>query len=225
MKKIFLTSLILLILGIVCTTSAQTYNPQNTVLVFDIHEVLMDFNPTRAVKSFYNLEHKTKFIGTVLKNIFTTKKSRSLESQVILDEPSKDKALAVLNPHKPNYGTVAIIKELKTLGYQIYICSNIGEQSYEHMRKLYPDIFSLFDGQYTSNATHGNIKKNNAQFFEHTVNLIDSLANFKPEHILFIDDTRANLKLAKQTNHRFTGIVFRNSYQLRQKLKKLNLLN
>lgn len=214
----------LLLLSLMLTSKASTYTPQNSVIAFDLHDVVADFSPKKAYASFCKLKNKGQFIGNILDYLFTsTEKRKCVESYVLDNNANTSNILEVLNPHVPNSAVIEIIQELKALGYQIYLCSNLGEQSYEYMRNLYPEVFSLFNGYYISSAASGYIKKNNPQFFVETAQLIDQQSGFTPEKIIFIDNNRANLKLATSTEPRFIGLFFKNSRQIRQKLKHLNL--
>jgi len=224
-KLIFSTLLVLLSISIAATCSDSfTYTPQNSVIVFDLHDVVFDFDYSKARTSFCKLKNKGNFIGKVLKYLFTGKKKRKcIESYVLDNTTDPSNILPALNPHIPNQAVIKIIQELKALNYQVYICSNIGEQSYQYMQNLYPEVFALFDGYYISSASQGYLKKNNPQFFTQTANLIDTHASLLPEKIILIDNERANLKLAQTTSSRFVGLFFKNAIQIRKKLRKLGL--
>jgi FMN phosphatase YigB (HAD superfamily) len=200
-------------------------NPKNTVFVFDLHDVVLKLSISKSIKSFFKLNNKSEFIH----NIFSyfgedLTKQKTLEHYVLTDQNNNSYKLAVINPHVPNPDTIQILKKLKAAGYQIYGCSNIGEQSYKYIQAKYPEVFSLFTACYTSQAQHNYIKKNNKQAFVNTVNMIENHAGFIPENILFVDNSQANLNLATQTDKRFQKIHFKNAYRLRKKLKRLHLL-
>jgi len=144
---------------------------------------------------------------------------------MLADQADADNAnsLAIINPHVPVAGTSEILKSLKNLGYQIYGCSNIGEQSYKYVSDKFPEVFNNLTACHTSQLKHNYLTKNNPLFFEQAVKLFEQYNSFKPVHIIFVDDTRANLKLAAQADSRFYNIYFKNPKQLRQSLQNLGI--
>jgi len=226
-QKILITGTILILVNNPIYSQNVTYTPQNSVIAIDLHDVITQFSPKKAYTGFKKLRNKGNFIGNVCKYLFTSKRKRKcIESYALANISDKQQALALLNPHVPNQAMIKIIEALKALGYQIYLCSNIGEQSYEYMQNLYPDVFGLFDGCYVSSASTGYIKKNDPQFFLNAAKLIDEhagIAGITVANIIYIDNERDNLKLAQATDPRFVGLFFKNIRQISKKLHKLGL--
>lgn len=224
--KVLLTnSLFLLSLSLNTASQDFAYTPQNSVVAIDLHDVVTQFSSKKAYQAFCKLKNKGTFIGNVLEYLFTSKKKRKcIENSVLANSTDQQSSLAVLNPHIPNHDMVSVIQELKSLGYQIYACSNIGEKSYQYMQDMYPEVFNLFDGYYISNASTGYIKKNNPEFFVQAAKMIDTCAGFSVEKIIFIDNELANLKLAQATDSRFVGLFFKNVIQIREKLYQTGLI-
>lgn len=115
---------------------------------------------------------------------------------------------------------VQLIKRLKANGVKVYICSNIGEQSYQEMTKRYPDLFSQIDGCICSRAQDDYPKKDNPKFW----NQIPALIPAEVSTITFVDDKQKNLDLARTMCPRIQGIVFQGPEQLEAKLLKMGLI-
>ena len=200
-------------------------SPENTTFAFDLHGVCVELQLKNALKSFGKVKNKREFCKQILRYLFTNKKKRkNIEAMVLQNQADEETILGLINPHQPIQGTLEIIQELKKMGYKIYLCSNLGEKSYLHMSKAYPELFNLFDNYYISNPAHGYIKKNDPMFFKYAVEKIEASCDFHPSQIVFIDDSGDNLKTAQQADARFTTILFKNPTQLREELAHLNAL-
>jgi len=221
-----ITNLFLLLsIGIANAAQIQVpMTPENTVFVFDLHGVVLELAPQKPFKPFLKLNNKLGFIKKVFK-YFNNKGKKSIEGVMLEDQADLDNqiALDICNPHRPIYGTVEILKQLKDMGYQIFGCSNIGEYSYKYMCTKYPIAFENFTDCYTSKLINNYCKKNNPLAFQETVKMIHGHSVFTPTYIIFVDDTRANLELATQVDSRFYGIYFTNSHQLRKSLQDLGI--
>lgn len=201
-------------------------NPSNTIFVFDLHGPVLELVPQKAWEPFCKLKNKTNFFGKLLKYFFKNSKSKkSIEGIMLADQTDADNAnnLAIINPHVPVAGTAEILKKLKNLGYQVYGCSNIGEQSYQYISAKFPEIFNNFTACYTSTAANNHLTKNSPLFFKDAVKFLEQHTGFQPVNIIFIDDTPANLKLAREADKRFYNIYFKNPKQLRLSLQNLGV--
>ena len=57
--------------------------------------------------------------------------------------------------------------DLKSMGYKIYLLSNIGTDYFEDLRKKMPEnLFQSFDGFYTTNPEDEYIKKPDPRIFQ-----------------------------------------------------------
>lgn len=207
-------------------TTSVDITPSNTILVFDLHGPVLELVPQKAWEPFCKLKNKTKFFEKLMKYFFKNSKSkRSIEGIMLADQvdPDNKNSLEIINPHIPVAGIDTILKNLKNLGYQIYGCSNIGEQSYQYISAKFPEVFNNFTACYTSQAVNGHITKNNPIFFKEAVNFFEQHTGFKPTNIIFIDDTFSNLKIAVKTDNRFCNIFFKNPKQLRRSLQNLGI--
>ena len=116
---------------------------------------------------------------------------------------------------KPNTEVVRILHELKALGYQLDIASNIGYYTYMYISTELPDVFNLFTNIKISQTT----KKPNPQYY------IEYLTTYNKNNkwIIFIDDRQKNVDTAEQTSNVIIGIVFQDAKQLRKDLIKLGI--
>lgn len=219
--------LMILLFSTAAQSAEQSYQftPQNTVIVFDIHNVIVQFSPLKALKAFINSNCKQIMTNNVFKYLFKNQKAQSAEGVLLTDDLDRNQALEILNPHTPITGTVQIMQDLVAQGYRLFGCSNIGQHSYAHLQQQYPDVFKHLQNCYTSSATQNYIKKSNPQFFLNTVQMIQNQIAMEPTNFIFIDDSRSNLKLATKTDQRFVPVLFKSPAQLRSQLRKLNILS
>lgn len=200
--------------------------PENTIFVFDLHGVILELLPHKALWPFCKLKNKTAFFDKLFKYFFKNKQNRkSIEGIMITDRNDADNTnnLAIINPHLPIPGTAYILESLKKLRYQIYGCSNIGELSYKYISNKFPKVFSNLIACYTSQLSQNYQTKNNKEFFEQAVKFIEQNNSFTPINIIFIDDKTANLKLAAQSDPRFYTIQFKSPKQLRTSLQNIGI--
>ena len=207
-------------------TTQLGFNPQNTVIVFDIHDVITEIAPQKIWPAFWELSHKGAFLGKAFKYFFKNKKKqRSIEELMLTNQIDRDNkaTIALINPHIPIPETTAILRKLKNTDYQIYGCSNIGQASFEFMQQQYPTTFKLMTACRTSNKANRYMKKTNPLAYQETIKMIET--HFpQVQHIVFVDNKIENLKLATQVDQRFYGILFKNPKQLRMDLIRLGIL-
>lgn len=85
--------------------------------------------------------------------------------------------------------TVTLIKKLKKRGYPLYVLSNWDKESFNLMRKKYPELFELFDGYFVSGC-EGTAKpdKRICPEFEQ---------RYPHQTYVLIDDQRDNIAMAE----------------------------
>jgi HAD superfamily hydrolase (TIGR01509 family) len=114
--------------------------------------------------------------------------------RVILDLLSKLFSSQLgIEVYRPVRSTVNLIKELKKSNkYQIYLLSNIDQETFEGIKELYPEIFDLFDGLVTS--WHSKLLKPDVAIFEYLLNTY----NLSASECCFVDDQIENLNTAQK---------------------------
>ena len=118
------------------------------------------------------------------------------------------------NLNIPVPGVMQIIKELKNK-YKLILLSDYVKEWKEWLFKRNSEL-SIFDYMYFS-YEHKKLKSDKGTFQF----IIDTL-NLKPEETIFIDDLEQNVISAQKSG--INGIVFKDASQLRDELKKLNVL-
>ena len=199
-------------------------NPDK-VIMLDLHDIILDFSVQQALTGFWRIPKKIKFLKSV-KKYFKAKKSgdhSAIEKFTLHNSPSQEHSTAVLqaiNPHQPNPDMIKLIQRLKNNGIKVYICSNIGERSYQELIKRYPDLFNLIDGCICSRSQDGYPKKDKPQFWAQVPELIPAAITKIP----FVDNKQKNLDIAQVMCPRIQGILFKDAKQLEAELVKCELL-
>ena len=151
-------------------------NPSDTIIAFDLHSVVFAPNWKEVIKILWRWPHKLQIIACAFKPRFVWQGFR-----LLLHEPTDEEffalfhercpkllplAIELFNSFKPMRGTVDILKELHTKGYNLHIVSNVGPRRFKTLRERFPQIMDLFDKAKVNNGkAHAIIKKPNPQFF------------------------------------------------------------
>lgn len=214
------------------------FSPNTHIFLWDLHGVIlkkslwswfmscMRFKRKREI--LRKLNKKTiKIISLfLLESLMLTKKQMVSEELIKAAQTSNNDALielivSVCASYSPIKKTVHVMQDLSKLGYTHHLGSNIGKTVYDDCSKKFPTIFNFFKEATipfeSENAAI--IKKPHPDFFHsHT-----KKHNLKPYQIIFIDDKLANVQAAQSIG--MHGIHFKNSRQLREKLKKWNIIS
>lgn len=109
---------------------------------------------------------------------------------------------------------VRVLKELKEKNYNLYALTNFSSEKFALSKKRF-DFLNIFDGTVVS-AEEKLVKPNPDIFL-----LLCKRYNFIPEESVFIDDSEANIKTAKELG--FKTILFKYPDLLRPQLKTLGI--
>lgn len=196
-------------------------------IVFDLGDVLLEFNPEKHLAQRYpdptmcrrlnniifqsdlwiELDRGTITAGEALAAI--CRRYPDLKKEIDLVFSDWESMLL------PIEGSIAILKELKTAGYNLYALSNFHLAAYEKVYQLY-DFFQLFDGLVVS-AKIKRIKPEQ-EIYQYLL----EKHNLKAGESLFIDDREENLKPARKIG--FKTIHFSEPLELREALTAMNIL-
>lgn len=194
-------------------------------IIFDLGNVLLSFNPKEYLKS--KIEENR--IERVFKEIFlsdewikldegTITEVEAIENISIRNEDYReDIKKAFENWYDiliPIDDTVNILKRLKEKGYKLYYLSNFHDIAFKKMKEKY-DFFNLFDGGVVS--YEDKLLKPDERIYKTILNRYNLIA----EESIFIDDTKINVKAAKEAN--IEGLVFENTNKLKEDLKDLGV--
>ena len=92
-------------------------------------------------------------------------------------------------PRKINSTVMNFIRECKNLGYRLIVASNASKGSFEWRNSRF-GLMNVFDGRIISSDI--GFRKPSIDFFQYMIDVV----GFKPEEILFIDDSDRNIEAA-----------------------------
>ncbi|MBU3103220.1 HAD family hydrolase [Clostridium gasigenes] len=191
-------------------------------IIFDIGNVLLDFNPKEYLKS----KMKEDKVDYVHKEIFESEEWIMLDRGTILEEEAIkiitsrsngneelikiafEKWYDILNPIEK---TVDILKNLKESGYKVYYLSNFHLKAFEHVTSKY-NFFNIFDGGVVSYEEK--IIKPEKEIY----NKIIEKYKLNVNESIFIDDMECNINKAREVG--FKTILFKNPEELMVSLKE-----
>lgn len=206
------------------------YTPQNTIIAFDLHDVLLIKNYREMAKVLRKCKHKSRIIKGMPHTLWQVIKATwycpypdnyfkilTEKTNPYMAELTREVAIAA---QEPNDKLIAIIDNLKRKGYELHVLSNIWPSTYNHIKGQYPKLFEKFDKIcMVDNNNEPIVKKPNPIFFKDYIKKITK--KNKHKHVILIDDKRRNTRAARSVN--ITGIVFKNSKQLQRELKNLGI--
>lgn len=202
-------------------------DPQQLALVFDLHGVILKFDPWAGIRDLWRAPWKIKLlvlraafqpglIYAVLKLIWA---GGVVEQEVLAIATRYPKLqgvipllLQVINHQRLKPDMLALLQDLQQAGYQSLIFSNIGEQSLAILGQRYPELFQLFQGAVGASASDGYIHKPQPAAY---AKFQAQFASLNRQYLL-IDDKSANLRAAQAAG--FQTLKFTSATQLRAQL-------
>ena len=221
MKKEYLTSL------------AADVTPENTVIVFDLHNVVFKQQTRKIVLSCLRLLSKGTWRYTLNPSLWYKVYRFRTNSQVAEDIFHKVTAhypglahfrsdfIRLTNTQKPIRGVVDLLIQLKERGYKLYVLSNIGRDTFSELCLKYPDVSSCFDGAFTACAENNYAHKPHKDFYEQFKQYLKEQGQGHKQ-ILFVDDLKRNLAAAAHCN--IAGVHYKSSKKLYSTFRNLHIL-
>lgn len=212
---------------------SNSITPENTVIVFDLHNVVFKRQTRKIVAACLKLLPQGTWRYTFNPGVWYRVYRLHEHSHVAEDIFHKITAyypglaqfkgdfIRLTNAQRPIKKVVELIKELKRRGYKLYILSNIGTDTFNELSALYPDVSACFDGAFTSSAENNYLHKPQADFYEQ-FKMYLKMQGHEDKQILFIDDLKKNLAAAAKSN--IAGLHYRSSARLAATLKNLDIL-
>lgn len=187
-------------------------------IVFDIGNVLLEFNPVEYLRSF-GLERKIE--DEIFRRIFKSPYWPELDRGTINEEKAiqlmingaRDLETEIrlvmenwIDMLTPKAESIEVLKELKNKGYNIYVLSNFHEKAFKRVSSE-NDFFTLLDGEVISYKIK--LIKPEREIYEYLLNKYKLI----PEETLFIDDVKENIDGAE--SHGISTFLFDNTASLR----------
>ncbi len=167
-------------------------------LVFDLGNVLIDFNPRRAVNKIVAVQSEQELLYTaIFRSVHWNQYDQGLISFDELNETLTENLPQYAHqinwilhnwykdqPYLP--GMFNLVSKLNAAGYPLYLLSNANPSFYTFASTL--DILNLFNG--ISISSDLKLLKPDKEIY----NRFCEIHNLHPDEILFIDDQQENVK-------------------------------
>lgn len=212
----------------------QKYNSKNTVIVFDLNQVLFRKDFSQIAKKCIEGLAKEGLWKYAISPFFWINLSKfnnknNSKEKIFLDllgkypelKKKEDFYISLTTSHKIIELSYKLAKDLNLAGYRLYILSNLGIISFKGMLKKFPDVFKLFSGYYVPSPDNNYNSKPNRSFYESFVRYLDNVGE-QNKNIIFIDDKTENLIAAKKLG--FITIKCNSIKEVRSSLTKLNII-
>lgn len=182
-------------------------------IVFDMGNVLIDYDPRRIITRVFSSSVEQKLI---LEEVFQSKGWEHLDQGLITFEDHYqdlasrfpqyaeqiDWLLKNWHTDQPTIpGMYELISSVKQAGYDLYVLSNANSRYYAY--EMYVEIFDLFNGITLSSDLK--LIKPHKEIF----NRFCQIHNLTPSECLFIDDQLPNVQGARHAGwqaHQFVGV-------------------
>ena len=193
-------------------------------IVFDIGNVIFEWNPQRLVDSLFLCKTESK---EAIENIIAHEDWQMLDKGTLSLEEAISRAndrcnIGVNKIRKlfeetpkailPIQETMNVIMELSEKGYSLYVLSNLHKHTFEYLSVTY-DIWRHFSGIVIS--SHIKSIKPEPEIFKY---LIDTY-NLEPKNTVFLDDMKCNIEAAKKFG--FNTIHVKNASQSKKELYQI----
>ena len=201
-------------------------------VIFDIGNVILNFNVEKVLKKFTDNQEEQKFImENIIKSpewleyalIDTGYISREEAIDIVSDRTNhtNDELIKNFWYNYNNYAFVNmeildLIKELKSKGYNVYLLSNINSYTTENVARS--GLFELVDGYILSYQVH------QVKPYEGIYKTLLEKYNLTANECLFIDDNPNNIVTGNKLGILSKKVEPDNVASVIETIKKLNLL-
>ena len=201
-------------------------------VIFDIGNVILNFNVEEVLKKFTDRQEEQKFImENIIKSpewleyalIDTGYISREEAIDIVSDRTnhSNDELIKNFWYNYNNYAFVNteildLIKELKSKGYNVYLLSNINSYTTENVARS--GLFELVDGYILSYQVH------QVKPYEGIYKTLLEKYNLTASECLFIDDNQKNIVTGNKLGILSKKVEPDNVASVIETIKELNLL-
>ncbi|MFO7815648.1 MAG: HAD family phosphatase [Halanaerobiales bacterium] len=190
-------------------------------VVFDLGNVLLDFNPDKIIADHIEDE---KLQQKISKNIFESREwllldkgeiSTSKATEIFIKrQPKNEKLIKKIMKNwkyylKPIKYNIKVLKKLAKMPLDIYLLSNFHKDAFEEVHKK-NDFFEHFEGMIISYQVKA--IKPDREIYEKLIESFDISVN----NILFIDDSLENIQVAAELG--FKTIHFNDNIKLEDEI-------
>ena len=173
--------------------------------LFDLGNVLFDWNPERILKPIFNDDERMNFfINNISFPLLDTRCDAGITIEVAVNDaikkfPEFEKEIKLYYPNHGNMvggffqKTVDVFYKIKELNYPCFVLSNWSAETYEGMEETYP-FLKDFDGKIISGRDF--LIKPDPAIYELAISRFDLI----PQETLFIDDRLDNIEAAQKLN-------------------------
>lgn len=208
-------------------------SPDNTVIAFDLHEVVLKKNTYKIIKLIIFKLPKIELLylalspqvwwslikyligSTPLESIIETISKYTSKGNHI-----RQSFINLINSQNKNIQVIEIIKKLKSMGYTIYLASNIGPNTLKQLSNKMPELKYLFDDIVNPNIKNQFSRKPSPKFYEILISK-SKRNNTHIKNIILIDNHKPNILASYK--HNIFGIIFKSPQDLITQLKKINI--
>lgn len=215
--------------------------PQDTVIVSDLHDVLLKFEFKKFWRSFKKHPHKFTSLGKMIGYKLGDQK-QSIEHTMLSaqkDGKNTQTTLDLINAHSLKKGTYQLLNKARSQGFMLFAFSNLGELSFDSIKKQYPELANnFFTSMYLPGTGNKHATKKSPDTFRNFAHksilpLFIQKHGHAPTRIILIDDSKTKLAAAQKgfdalkrsrpdlANATLATVRYKNCAQLRQELQKL----
>jgi len=205
------------------------YTKDNTILLFDLHDVIFTFDGKKVAHILWNTKQKWNIFTTIFHPVFLWQLIKMLwrdatdEQFYTIFEKRRPQLLPLIieitNAQKIIPGMDKLIENLSQRGYELHVGSNIGPSRFKQLSEDFPQVIRHFKKvKFVNPDTVPLIRKPKKQYFtdylqEH---------NGQNKQVVFIDDQKRNVDAANALG--ITAILCKSPAQLQKQLKELGIL-
>lgn len=194
--------------------------PDSTVILFDLHGVLVKADQVKLMRNFLKINGKLKFLKSAIRKQVTHDLAE--ENQLCTQcKKYRKQVIKTINSQKIKPKMLSLLHELKTLDYKLLLFSNIGADAFDDLkqREEFISLFGLFDDLIISGPQNDYERKPNQAFYNHALSIARQ-SHPEAQTFVLIDNKRKNIKRAKG----MCGLRYSSTKKLRKQLNALGIL-
>ncbi|OGB97603.1 hypothetical protein A3F06_03670 [candidate division TM6 bacterium RIFCSPHIGHO2_12_FULL_36_22] len=217
--------------NIKCPATSTPYTPENTVFLVDFHRVIAQLDIQEALKNFH--AHPQKFKTSIRLVSYLYKKAVGFKNdeESILEhylnhadcnQQCRESNILLINSYKLDSDTVHLLESLRDAGYKLIFFSDMLPETLAIQQQRHPELFKLFYAINIREPKNKFASKLKAFRFIHLKETLPQELGFTPQHYIFLDDKKGNIKEAYKAG--ICSILFTNAARTAIILNKFAIL-